>query len=87
MSAQQAFSAVSFDIYRKEENLKSFDMTTGPALTMPSHHALNFAWGEHCICMCTVGTYMYCVAGAIIVPSVCFSDVSFSCYGDIYTYT
>lgn len=30
---------------------KSFDVVTGPAQTMHSCHALNFAWGEH--------TYMY----------------------------
>ena len=26
---------------------KSFDVATGPVQTMPSCHALNFAWGEH----------------------------------------
>ena len=27
---------------------QSFDMATTSTYTMPSYHALNFAWGEHC---------------------------------------
>ena len=47
MLAQQAFSTFFFDVGMG--SIQSFDVATGPAQTMPSCHALNFACGEHCI--------------------------------------
>ena len=41
-----------------EDNL----VATGSTHTMPSYHALNFAWGEHCVtCMVSQTTGIYLV--------------------------
>ena len=43
-------SAQSFSLMWERKAAKSFDVTAGHAQTTPSHHALNYSWGEHCIC-------------------------------------
>ena len=47
MLAQQAFSVIEFPLMWEWGESKSFDVATGPAQTMSSCHASNFAWGEH----------------------------------------
>ena len=47
MSALQAFST-DFSLMWEGKEVKRFDVTIGRAPTMPSRHALNYSWGEHC---------------------------------------
>ena len=48
MSAQQAFS-VDLSLVWEWEECNSFDVASGSTQILPSHNALKFTWGEHCI--------------------------------------
>ena len=40
--------SIDFSLMWEWGGCKSFDIVIGSIQIMPSHHALNFAWGEHC---------------------------------------
>ena len=46
MLALQAFNT-DFSLMWERTEAKSFDVTTGHTQNKPSHHALNYSWGEH----------------------------------------
>ena len=67
MLAQQAFS-ISFPLMWEWEECDSFDVASGSTQILPSHHALKFAWGGHCIIRNVVGGTRMCIRYFTLYP-------------------